>query len=162
MAIKDLFTQELKVVNVGLSSFKDNLDRVNTKAVQVEWRPPADVDQGVLDTLKANMPEIENANAEAVKKILASRPFLVGLDTAINVIPGMKKNLILHAGPPITWDRMCGPMRGAIMGALIYEGLAKTPEEAEKLAVSGFFALPYRFFAKEKICCSFMGVGGEQ
>lgn len=137
MAIKDLFTQELKVVNVGLSSFKDNLDRVNTKAVQVEWRPPADVDQGVLDTLKANMPKIENANAEAVKKILASRPFLVGLDTAINVIPGMKKNLILHAGPPITWDRMCGPMRGAIMGALIYEGLAKTPEEAEKLAVSG-------------------------
>jgi hypothetical protein len=56
---------------------------------------------------------------------------------AIDTIPGMKKNLLLHAGPPITWDRMCGPMRGAVMGALIYEGMAKTPEEAEKLASSG-------------------------
>ncbi len=49
----------------------------------------------------------------------------------------MHDNLILHAGPPITWDRMCGPMRGAIIGALIYEGRAKTAEEAEKLAASG-------------------------
>lgn len=136
MAIQDLFHQELKVVNVGLSSFKENLDSVNTKAVQVDWRPPADVDERILTTLRAKMPEIENANAETLKRILNSRPFLVGLNTAINVIPGMKKNLILHAGPPIAWDRMCGPMRGAIMGALIYEGLAKTPEEAETLAAS--------------------------
>ncbi len=136
MAIKDLFTQELKVINVGLSSFKENLDKVNIKAMQVEWKPPAEVDQHVRNTLKAKMPEIEKANAEVLKKILNSRPFLVGLDTAINVIPGMKKNVILHAGPPISWDRMCGPMRGAVMGALIYEGMAKTAQEAETLAAS--------------------------
>ena len=43
----------------------------------------------------------------------------------------MKKNLIMHAGPPIEWERMCGPLRGAIIGALIYEGLAKDEEEAK-------------------------------
>ena len=137
MALQDLFTQELQVVNVGLQSFTDNLKTVGTNAVQVDWRPAATVDAALLGSLKAKLPQIESANQEALKRILNSRPFLVGLDTAINVIPGMKKNMLLHAGPPITWDRMCGPMRGAMMGALIYEGLAKTPEEAEQFAASG-------------------------
>jgi len=137
MAIQELFTQKLNVVNIGLRSFKENLDAAGTKAVQVDWRPSAEVDNDVLNLLKANHERIEKANAEALHRILHSRPLLVGLDTAINVIPGMKKNLILHAGPPITWDRMCGPMRGAIMGALLYESLAKTPEDAEQLAASG-------------------------
>jgi hypothetical protein len=133
----DLFKQELKVINVGLNAFKESLDAVNTKAVQVDWKPPADVEEGVLETVRAKMPKIEKANEKALKIILSSRPFLVGLDTALNVIPGMQKNLILHAGPPITWERMCGPMRGAVMGALIYEGIVETPEDAEKLAASG-------------------------
>ncbi len=137
MAITDLFTQDLQVINVGLTSFKEGLDEVHTKAVQVDWRPPVDVDAAVLDILKAHKSEIEQANEQALKIILNSRPFLIGLDTAINVIPGMKKNLLLHAGPPVTWERMCGPMRGAVMGALLYEGMAKTPEEAEQLAASG-------------------------
>jgi hypothetical protein len=49
----------------------------------------------------------------------------------------MRPNLVLHAGPPVTWDRMCGPMRGAVIGGLIYEGLARDRAEAEKLAASG-------------------------
>jgi hypothetical protein len=80
--------------------------------------------------------DIQQANASAIAAIQASQPVLKGIDTAIDVVPGMEKNLILHAGPPITWEKMSGPLRGAVMGALIYEGLAKTPEEAEKLAAS--------------------------
>lgn len=49
----------------------------------------------------------------------------------------MTKKTILHAGPPVTWDKMCGPVRGAVIGGLIYEGLAANKEEAEKLAASG-------------------------
>ena len=56
---------------------------------------------------------------------------------ALDVIPGMKKNLLLHAGPPVTWDKMCGPMKGAVIGALIYEGIASSTQEAEKIAASG-------------------------
>jgi hypothetical protein len=69
--------------------------------------------------------------------LLAGTPKLVGLDIARKVIPGMTEDTILHAGPPITWDRMCGPMRGGVMAGLVYEGRAATIEEAEKLAASG-------------------------
>lgn len=83
------------------------------------------------------MIDINKANEEAMKKMFEAKPVWIDIQKAIDIVPGMKKNLILHAGPPITWDRMCGPQRGAVMGALVYEGLAKTPEEAEKLAASG-------------------------
>ena len=61
----------------------------------------------------------------------------MGLEQAIDVIPGMKPDLLLHAGPPISWDRMCGPMRGAVIGALLYERKAGTAKEAQRLAASG-------------------------
>jgi hypothetical protein len=82
------------------------------------------------------MVNIAQANREAVKRIQAAQPVLVGLMAAKDVVPGFADNLILHAGPPITWERMSGPMRGAIIGGLMYEGKAKTREEAEKLAAS--------------------------
>ena len=59
---------------------------------------------------------------------------------AKDIIPGMREDIILHAGPPITWERMCGPTRGAVMGALVYEGFAKNEAEAERIAASGDFA----------------------
>jgi hypothetical protein len=62
---------------------------------------------------------------------------VVGIGTAGENIPGMRPNLILHAGPPVTWEKMCGSMKGAVIGGLIYEGLAANQQEAEKLAASG-------------------------
>lgn len=136
MAIRNLFDEKLEIINIGLASFKEALDEVGVKAVQVEWRPPLDVNSEALKKVKATLPEIERANQQVMKIILNGKPGLIGMAKAIDVIPGMKPNLILHAGPPITWDRMCGPMRGAIIGALIYEGKASTASEAEKLAAS--------------------------
>lgn len=81
--------------------------------------------------------DIDSANTTAVTRMMEARPVLVGIGKALEVIPGMRPNLILHAGPPITWDRMSGPLKGAIIGALIFEGKAKTAEEAEALARSG-------------------------
>ncbi len=80
---------------------------------------------------------IEEANTKAVSIILKAKPVLTGISTAGEVIPGMRKNLILHSGPPVTWEKMCGPARGAVLGALIYEGLAANSSEAEELAASG-------------------------
>jgi len=136
MAKNDLFDKDLKVINIGLTSFKDSLEEVNTDVMQVDWKPPAEIEEKTLKIISDNHSYIEKENEKSLKKILSGTPFLVDLDIAIDVIPGMKKNMILHAGPPINWDRMCGPMRGAIIGALIYEGLAKNPEEAEKIAAS--------------------------
>ncbi|MCE7982079.1 MAG: DUF1116 domain-containing protein [Caldilinea sp. CFX5] len=81
--------------------------------------------------------DIDAANTTAVTRMMEARPVLVGIGQALDVIPGMHPNLILHAGPPITWERMSGPLKGAIIGALIFEGKAKSAEEAEALAVSG-------------------------
>jgi hypothetical protein len=81
--------------------------------------------------------DIEKANAEATERMMEARPVLVGLGKAREVIPGMRDNLLLHAGPPITWDRASGPMRGAITGALIFEGKAKDEAEAQALVESG-------------------------
>ncbi|MBV6392542.1 MAG: hypothetical protein KPEEDBHJ_01764 [Anaerolineales bacterium] len=81
--------------------------------------------------------DIEQANLEAVGRMMEARPVLTGMGRALDVIPGMREDLLLHAGPPITWERASGPMRGAITGALIYEGKAKSMEEAQRLIESG-------------------------
>ncbi|MDP8887010.1 MAG: DUF1116 domain-containing protein [Thermoproteota archaeon] len=81
--------------------------------------------------------KIESANKEGIHRILAAKPFLVGVKPAMEVLPGMKRRSILHAGPPIEWSRMCGPMRGAIVGTMIFEGWANSWEEAEKLVEEG-------------------------
>jgi len=127
-----------KIINVGLKSFYDSLRVQGADVVHVEWRPPAGGDPELARLLSdLDRPEVDSANRRAVEKILAARPVLIDVKPAIEVIPKMTKRTILHAGPPIEWKQMCGPMRGAIIGALMYEGLAKDEKEAEKLAASG-------------------------
>ena len=80
---------------------------------------------------------IAAANAAAVARMIEARPVLIGMGKALDVIPGMHPDLLLHAGPPITWERASGPLRGAITGALIFEGRAKNEDEARDLVTSG-------------------------
>lgn len=135
-----LFSQPLKVVNIGLRSFKESLDAAGVAAVQLDWRPPVEVDAGARRTIAQHAAQIAAANRKALEIIQAGAPVWVDMGRALDVIPGMRPDLLLHAGPPITWERMCGPMRGAMLGALIYEGRAKDPAEAERLASSGKMA----------------------
>lgn len=137
MSESELFGKDLKVINTGLLSFAENLKNAGVQTVNVDWKPPMQILAENAKLLEAKRDLINAANKKATDIILSGMPVLVGLDVALNVVPGMKKNMILHSGPPITWDRMCGPTRGAIMGALIYEGIAKNIEEAEKIASSG-------------------------
>ena len=137
MSIQKLFSAPLQVVNVGIESFKEACEKNGAPSVQVDWRPPVDVAPESEAILAKRAAQIEKANQKVMEIILAGTPKLVGLDVARNVIPGMTEDTILHAGPPITWDRMCGPMRGGVMAGLVYEGRATTIEEAEKLASSG-------------------------
>lgn len=83
------------------------------------------------------MGKIDEANEKAVEKINKSTPMLTGLYEAQDVIPGMDSKTILNAGPPVEWDRMSGPQRGAVIGASMFEGLADSPEEAEEMAKNG-------------------------
>ena len=81
--------------------------------------------------------DIEYANQIAVKRMMSARPMLTGVATARDVIPGMRDNLLLHAGPPIEWERMSGPLRGAVIGAILLEGLAKDEDEAVAMVEAG-------------------------
>ena len=81
--------------------------------------------------------DIDQANGTAVERMMSARPMLKGVMTARDAIPGMKDNLLLHAGPPIEWERMSGPLRGAAIGALLFEGLAKSEAEAISMVEQG-------------------------
>ena len=138
--ITKLFEQDLAVVNLGLTSFGENLKANGVGVIQVSWKPPAggnEVMIEALDRIERSNTDIVAANRKAVEIVLKGKPVLVDIGTASEVIPGMNRNTILHAGPPITWERMSGPVRGAVIGGLIYEGLAKDSKEAEALAASG-------------------------
>lgn len=83
------------------------------------------------------MERIEQANKEALRRILSGEPELIDVCPAGELIPELDDHSIGHAGPPIAWKEMCGPMQGAIMGAAVYEGMASTLEEAAEMAASG-------------------------
>jgi hypothetical protein len=135
--ISDLFDQDLHIANVGLESMALALEKQSIQVERVDWKPKMQVVPNLMETRGGI--SIDDANQEAVDRIKGSKSILVGMGIAKDIIPGMHDKMILHAGPPVEWDRMCGPTRGAVMGALIYEGFAKDENEAEELAASGAF-----------------------
>lgn len=81
---------------------------------------------------------VNEANAAVIERLKAARPHWVDVKTASEVIPELREGrTLLHAGPPITWERMTGPMQGAVLGAAKLEGWAQTDEEATELAATG-------------------------
>ncbi|GEC91301.1 DUF1116 domain-containing protein [Brevibacillus brevis] len=140
--INELFNGKIHAINVGIEFFKDDIIKQNANASHLDWKPPGGGKPELINALDrlenaAVAQKIAAANKLAVERIINSQPMLVGFDQAINVVPGMTKTTILHAGPPITWDKMCGAMKGAVTGAIVFEGLAKDIEEAEQVAASG-------------------------
>src|SRR3954470_7166018 len=113
-----------RVINVGLAGFGRDLAANGVPVVHVDWRPPSRVQQVLLD-LEARAAGIDRANDEGLGRMLAADPALVGVGRAGELIPELDADkLILHAGPPLAWARMCGPLRGAVCGAIVFEGWA--------------------------------------
>ena len=66
-------------------------------------------------------------------RYLEAQPVLMDVMLAKEAIPAMaEQKRILHSGPPIAWEEMCGPVKGAIIGAMLYEGWATSQQDAEK------------------------------
>ncbi|MEA3327845.1 MAG: DUF1116 domain-containing protein, partial [Chloroflexota bacterium] len=136
--LQDFFGKRTKTINLGLEGMAGGIEEQNADVIRVNWSPPPRVVPSLIFTNSGA--SIDDANDEACQRIIQSQAVLVGMRIAKDVIPGMREDMILHAGPPITWERMCGPTRGAVMGALVYEGVAKNEVEAERIAASGDFA----------------------
>lgn len=132
----------LKVISIGVDTFAANVSRAGGEVVSLQWSPPAQGDAAAARALVAlyARPDIDAANRKAFGAFLACEPRLVSVGRAGDSIPGMGKRMLLHSGPPIAWERMCGPVRGALVGAMLFEGWAKSGEEAERLAASGGIA----------------------
>lgn len=140
--ITDLFNSPLSVINVGAAMFAEDVATQKAPVTHLEWSPPGggrpDVVEALTKMARTGIAErIEAANKEAVERIINSQPVLVGFAPALEVVPGMTKTTILHAGPPIEYDRMAGAMKGAVTGALVFEGLATDIDEADGVARSG-------------------------
>ncbi len=85
--------------------------------------------------------KIELANQETAQRLIQGDPVLVDIAPAGEVVPGLQGRMILHAGPPIEWQRMCGAQRGAILGMVLFEGWAQSAEEAERMLERGEICL---------------------
>jgi len=134
-----LHNKELNISNVGLRTFSENIKISGGSVTHVDWQPPAGGDRKIGSKLAdlVNHERIEAANHEAFGKYLAANPVLEGVGVAREDLPDMDGKIILHAGAPVDWNDMCGPMQGAILGAAIYEGWAENLVDAEKMAVDG-------------------------
>jgi len=127
------------VVNVGSGVFAESMQEQGAIVYQVKWQPPAHGKAeliNILDKLEGRS-DIDEANQTAVERFSSAQPVLTGIGVARETIPGFGDRMLLHAGPPITWENMSGPLRGAVIGAILYEGWADSPEKAEELASKG-------------------------
>ena len=135
------------VINIGLAGFVTAPAAHGASVLHVDWRPPAGGARD-LGLLLARMEDdaddqvgarVAAGNAMAMQRLLGARPMLVDVLPARQVIPslGGAEKRLLHAGPPIAWQRMCGPMRGAVVGAMLFEGWAADADGAQALAESG-------------------------
>ena len=127
------------VLNLGIGAFAEAIGEAGGAVLDIDWRPPAggSSEAGMELAALINHPRIEAANRTAFERFLAANPTVKGIGSAIDVLPGMGTRTILHAGPPVAWEEMCGPMRGAVLGAILFEGWAEELDAARRLAASG-------------------------
>jgi hypothetical protein len=127
----------LDVAAAGVPRLADALDQQGVRNRRVEWRPPMDGSDPHLHQVMADVRR-SAANALSLSRMLNSGAVLIDIKQADEAL-NLEEGSFLHAGPPISWDEASGPMRGALIGAVIFEGLAKSPEEAERALASGSF-----------------------
>ncbi|WP_242892029.1 DUF1116 domain-containing protein [Actinomadura litoris] len=130
-----LLTREPVVVTAGVDVLADALADQAVQVEPVDWRPPPPGTDAALAAVLGS-PGHAEANARAVGRMVTARPHLVDVRPAREAL-GLEPGAFLHAGPPLEWERASGPMRGALIGAMLLEGLAETPLGAERALARG-------------------------
>jgi hypothetical protein len=142
-AIQELITSELKIANLGLPSFRDDLEAAGADVMSVDWAPPLAGEVEAGWSLAKMMPgdemgeAIYAANEIALARVLGAEPMWLDCLPAKDALTGMTERTILHAGPTVAWEHMAGPMQGAIIGALLFEGIAGDPDSARAMCEQG-------------------------
>jgi hypothetical protein len=121
----------LAFVNVGLAAFAEPIAATGADVGTVDWAPAAGDERlaRLLAALVAD-PRVDRANEAALAAFGAIDPVAVRVRPASDVIAALADRRLLHAGPPIAVDEMCGPMLGALAGAALFEGWAANADDA--------------------------------
>jgi hypothetical protein len=138
--LSHLLDTEPVVVTAGTDMLAASIEEQGPAVERADWRPPHEGTEGALNVLFSD-DRMRDANEIAISRMLAVRPQLVDVKIARDVFPDMTDRTFLHAGPPLEWERASGPMRGAIIGAMLYEGLADDPDAAATTAARGDIGL---------------------
>src|SRR5438093_4056040 len=105
----------VSALNIGLAGFADPIAGAGASVLNLDWRPPAgaDAELGMLQARLEDDPDdpigsrVATANRTALDRLLGASPLLVDVQPAGTAIPGLQGRMLLHSGPPISWDRMC-------------------------------------------------------
>lgn len=138
--VEQLLNSQPAVVNVGLESFTEPINTYGGTSVQYDWRPVAGGNQKlirILSELEKHAEAIDEANQKVIGRLRDSQPFLTDVVPAGSVIPELNGKVLLHAGPPIKYENMTGPMQGSCVGAMLFEGWATDEEDARRQLEGG-------------------------
>src|SRR4051794_13700365 len=139
MSLQELLANPPAIVAAGVDVFSDALRAQGAEVHDVDWRPPAFGDPADLAALALDARRAA-ANRTAVERVLAAGSQLVDVQPA-KVVLDLPDRTLLHAGPPIEWADASGPLRGALIGACLFEGWASSVDEAEKILAAGEITL---------------------
>lgn len=130
-----LLSEKPQVINIGIQGFVAPIESHYGKAIQFAWKPIAGGNMTYAKWIKElnGSAEVAEANQKVIGRIAAGSPFLKDVVPAYTVIPELKEKVLLHAGPPIVYQDMTGPMQGACVGAILFEKWATTEAEAKQM-----------------------------
>jgi hypothetical protein len=131
-AVMDLMNSKPRIINVGVASFNESVLSNGAKAVQFDWKPAAGGNKKLIKILnKLNQLNwINDENMKVVEMMKNGQPFLVDVIPARSEIEVLNRKVLLHAGPPIVYKDMTGPMQGSCIGAVLFEGWADNEQDA--------------------------------
>ena len=127
--------QELNVATAGAAFFAETLRAQAVPVTEVHWQPAMSGTDADLERVLGD-PRRPLANSLAVRRMLDCSAYLVDVLPAGPTL-GLGPCDFLHSGPPISWDRATGPLRGALIGAAMLEGQARFPADARALFSNG-------------------------
>ncbi|WP_432402119.1 acyl-CoA synthetase FdrA [Wukongibacter sp. M2B1] len=137
--VVELLNSKPRVINIGLTSFTESVIEYGGSTVQYDWKPIAGGNKKLIKMLNllSKIENIEKSNNEVINRMKGSQPFLMDVVPAKSVIDILNDKVILHAGPPIEFKDMTGPMQGSCIGAVLFEGWAQDENSARELLEDG-------------------------
>lgn len=137
--VMELLNSKPRVINIGLESFNESIRKFGGQSVQYNWKPVAGGNKKLIRILNkiSKIESIQAANQQVIDRMKASQPFLVDVVPAKSVIKVLNSKTLLHAGPPIQYAEMTGPMQGSCVGAALFEGWAADEADARRMLEAG-------------------------